>query len=957
MLGPLEVVVDGRSLALGGTKQRSVLAVLLLNPNRVVSTDRLIEDVWGETAPDEPLRVLQVYVSNVRKLLRSARDERNDEVIETRKPGYLLRAEPQQHDLLLFEELVRSGREALAGDDPASAADSLARALALWRGEALADLGYEPFAARAVARLNEMRLSAIEDRIEAELSLGHHRQVTTELEDLVAEQPLRERLWGQLMIALYRSGRQSDALGAYKQVREALVEQLGIDPSPELQALENAILGHDESLRHVEDAPAAALPRELPAGRLVPMPPEVARRPETTFVGRDPELERLRQHLGRAADEGLQLVVLLGEAGIGKSRLARQLAVEAHAADTSILFGRCDEEPLRPYQPFAEALTQYVASLRANGTPASVAPELWPLVDEPVEHPSSSDTGAAELHDRFRLFEAAASFFGRLAATRPLVLVLDDLHWADAATLILLRHLVRRLQSAPILVLATARDVEPRASADHAFTDLNRELPLTTIRLRGLPMEDVGALLASTTLPGGEAPALARAFHIRTEGNPFFLTELIRHVAESAVTIDPSASRGSALAPERLPLPENVSALIGRRLAGLSDPTRRVLSIAAVVGRRFSIEILQPISGWDEEPLLDALEEAQASGVIFELPDAMGVFTFSHGLVREVLYGGMTRVRRARLHGRVAETMEELHPDGAQLVEVAYHFAQAGDTTLEQAARAAWRAGDYAMSRLGYDEAAELYQQALGALDRLEPGAPVPEVEDRTTLEYRGVLALARAGATDRAQELFETLPLDTEGMAAPPPELAEDLAALGARLAKDRALAATGEERQGLARTSAEGYEAIFDRLRRPYSCINAATMWLLAGHEDRAEALARSALELARSLKPQSESDAYWLAATEAEAALLLGDHEAVAGALQHAASLPSADLAARMTTYRQLNLICGIKGVDATLLSALAIPPTLATADAGEPLDGQGPGSNRPARPSPRVRGGGA
>jgi hypothetical protein len=151
----------------------------------------------------------------------------------------------------------------------------------------------------------------------------------------------------------------------------------------------------------------------------------------------------------------------------------------------------------------------------------------------------------------------------------------------------------------------------------------------------------------------------------------------------------------------------------------------------------------------------------------------------------------------------------------------------------------------------------------------------------------------------------------------------------VGARLAKDRALAATAEARPRLARMSAERYEAIFDRLRRPYSCINAATMWLLAGEEDRAGMFAHSALELARSREPQSESDAYWLAATEAEGALLLGDHDAVATALQRAASLPAADLAARMTTYRQLDLLCGIKGVDSALLSALAIPRNLARA----------------------------
>jgi DNA-binding SARP family transcriptional activator len=237
LLGPLEVAERGRSLALGGVKQRSLLAILLLHANELVSSDRLIGELWGDTPPATAAKSIQVYVSRLRKELGPRR-------VTTRAPGYVLHVDPAELDLAHFERLVSEARRA----DPRSAADKLRRALALWRGPPLADLAYESFAQTEIARLEELRLTALEARFDADLAAGDHATLVGELEASVAEHPFRERLRCQLMLALYRSARQADALHAYQAARRELAEELGLEPGDELRRLERAILTHDPEL-------------------------------------------------------------------------------------------------------------------------------------------------------------------------------------------------------------------------------------------------------------------------------------------------------------------------------------------------------------------------------------------------------------------------------------------------------------------------------------------------------------------------------------------------------------------------------------------------------------------------------------------------------------------------------------------------------------------------------------
>ena len=252
ILGPLDVRDDGHALELGGEKQRALLAILLLHANEAVSVDRLIEGLWGEQLPRSAHKTLQGYIYRLRKLLENGSSEAgataNGGVLVTSAHGYLLRVADGELDLDRFKALVEQGRQALAAGDPATAATLLRDALGLWRGPALADLGYEAFAQPAIAQLEELRLAALEDRIEADLALGLDRDLVGELSALIEQNPLRERLRGQLMVALYRCGRQAEAIEVYQQYRRALSHELGLDPSPALRELEASILSRDPKL-------------------------------------------------------------------------------------------------------------------------------------------------------------------------------------------------------------------------------------------------------------------------------------------------------------------------------------------------------------------------------------------------------------------------------------------------------------------------------------------------------------------------------------------------------------------------------------------------------------------------------------------------------------------------------------------------------------------------------------
>ena len=346
ILGPLEVWDGDRPVAVTGARQRALLAVLLLHANHVVPSDRLIDELWGEEGPESGAAALRVRVSQLRKSLRK-------DVVQTKASGYVVRAERNQLDLHRFERLVREGRELLESRNPREASERLRRALELWRGPALADFAYERFAQPAIARLEELRLAALELRVDADLALGRHDELVGELENLVAEHPLRERVRGQLMLALYRSGRQAEALATYREGRSVLVDQLGIEPGPALHELEQAILRHDPALdldhqtvAGAEQPPAATrsllvavLVESLLDGLLAIAAP-LARRPSRELIlvrllvdGAELEAATARLQQRRAELEGegvLARTAVFTSSGVGEDlvRLAAEQEVD-----------------------------------------------------------------------------------------------------------------------------------------------------------------------------------------------------------------------------------------------------------------------------------------------------------------------------------------------------------------------------------------------------------------------------------------------------------------------------------------------------------------------------------------------------------------------------------------------------------------------------------------------------
>ncbi len=755
LLGPLEVSDERGPLSLGPPQQRALLALLLLNANEVMSRDRLIDELWGERPPATAAKLVQVYVSQLRKALEPDRSGSDSDVLITQAPGYRLRVGPGELDLSRFESLLEQGRKALSAGAVGDAAERYREALALWRGPPLADFAFEPFAESEIGRLEELHLTALENRIEADLAEGR-TDLVGELEALIARYPLRERLRGQLMLALYRSGRQAEALEAYRLTRRALVEELGIEPGRQLQELEQAILEQDARLElAVEPAPMAS-----EEGR-------------GAFVGREAELNGLLAGLEDAIAGRGNLSLISGEPGIGKSRLVEELMRNARARRARVLVGRCWEGGGAPaYWPWVQVLRGYLREcdperLREQlgsgaADVAQIVPELGDLLPG-LPPPEAAKSEAA----RFRLFDSTASFLREASMAQPIVLALDDVHAADEPSLLLLRFVAGVLADSRICLVGTFRDVDPtvRDPLRSTLVELGRE-PVTRRRpLSGLSRSDVGRFIE--LIAGAEpSPQAIIAVHQETEGNPLFLGEIVRLlVGENRLEqFDESAAASVGL-------PEGVRDVIGRRLGRLSDECRRVLVLASVMGREFAMDALGRVSELSEGELLGALDEAFEERVVAGVPGAPGRLRFSHALIRDTLYESLPGGRRLRLHRQVGEALEVLYARDPtpHLAELAHHFVAAAPAgSAERAIEYARRAGDRATALLAYEDAVELYRMALTLVD--------DDVSNCDLLLALGD-AQARAGESSEARRTF----LEAAGFArkaALPDRLA--LAALG---------------------------------------------------------------------------------------------------------------------------------------------------------------------------------
>jgi DNA-binding SARP family transcriptional activator len=724
VFGGLEASVGGRPVPLGASKPRTLFAILALNAGSVVSVDRLIEGLWGERPPATATKLVQVYVSRLRQALA---DAGHGAAIVTRGRGYELRVDPDAVDATRFEHLVAQGlpREALA----------------LWRGPPLDDLADEPFAAGEIRRLDELRLAAHELAIERDIEAGRHRDVVAELDLLVAAEPLRERLHAQRMLALYRCGRQAEALDAYRQARTVLVDAIGVEPGPELRRLQEAILVQDAAL----EAPAAADVPAIPAAG-----PRNGQHHEApaSLVGRARELSGLMSGLEQALAGHGGLFLLAGEPGIGKSRLADELARHARDRGAEVLVGRCWEAGGAPaYWPWVQALRAHVRSrdpdaLRSElgagaAEVAQMLPELRELFADLPDPPSLSPEAA-----RFRLFEKLAGFLVRIAGARPVVLVLDDLHAADEPSLLLLQFVAGQLQEASLLIVGAYRDVdvEPHTPVASVVAELRRERVTHELALAGLTEAEVGRMIESTAGMQAPQPSVA-AIHHRTEGNPLFVGEVVRLLSSEG-----QLTQFTEAASETLPIPPGVREVIGRRLRLLTEDSRRILALAAVLGREFEFGALAHLSGLSEEQLLDVLEEAIQVHVLAEVPAAPDRLRFAHALIRDSLYGELGGLRRRRLHREVGEALEAFYGEDREphLAELAHHFLAAGGAgDAGKAIEYARSAGDRAVRLFAFEEAVRLYKMALDALGR--DGA----ANERARCELLVALADAQSRAGD----------------------------------------------------------------------------------------------------------------------------------------------------------------------------------------------------------------
>ena len=911
ILGPLQVRQDGRTVTIPGAKPRAILTMLGLHYGSVVPADALINLLWGDDPPRTAAKALQTHISSLRRTL-------GDGVVVTEGAGWALKG--PEVDASRYKRAAKRGRDAAAAGDTSQAVTRFEEALVLWRGIPELPDGQRGLSEKT--RWIESHAALVEDRADALLATGRAAEVIGDLEAAVAEAPLRERRWSQLMLALYRAGRQGEALGAYQRARSLLADELGVDPGPELRRLEAAIVAQDASLdisvaqnlpsvmravtflltdiegstaaweadadamavalaRHDElveqvvtsrggrliktrgegdatfsvfERPSAAASAAIELHEAITHEPWALREPirirmalhtgevelrdgdyfgravnrvarlrslaeggqilcsgataelvidsladdvmltdlgmrqlknlarpehvfelrlETTddrpppqtteapmerpglpavlvgagpFVGRGHELERLLSAWQTALAGGVRTVLIAGEPGVGKTRLAGEWSQQAYEQGAVVLYGRCDEDLGAPYQPFAEALRSLVPCMGADRLRGLRGVEaLLPLVPglTDVVPDLAPPTRADPDTERYALFDALVALLEIASASTPIVLILDDLHWAAKPTLLLLRHLLRFGDHARVQIVATYRSTDLDRSHPLAamLADLHRDGTANRLNLSGLDEDDVTAYVAEA---GYDDEELAHALASVTGGNPFFLIEALRHVDESGGVWDQST------------LPQGVREAVSRRLSRLPVETNKALAAAAVVGSRFAVELVEQVVGND---LIDAFEEACQAGIVIEEPG--GNYRFNHAIVRQSLLAELASVRRMRLHQRIATTLEaQPGADDELLAELAHHYfecAWAGNAV--KAVEYCRRAADQAMARLAYEGAADLYDRALHALEEIDDELPDRDDQTAELLVARCEALLAAgdvasaAGAVSQLQE------------------------------------------------------------------------------------------------------------------------------------------------------------------------------------------------------------
>ena len=655
-----------------------MFALLALQVNSPVALDRLVDELWHDEPPAQATLSLQSYISRLRRTISDAESEGESQGqaatrIVTRPPGWVLMMPAEDVDAVRFVDLAREGGALLEVAEVAAGAARLREALALWAGEALADLDDMSFAVGEKARLQDLRVSAVESLLWAELDLGRAAEVAEMARHTVAENPYRERAWCALMLALYRLGRQSEALEVARDLREVLADGLGLDPSPEARLLQEQILTQDPALHrqaHVRLNPTKP-------GLLEPAS-EPAVSVSAGFVGRRDVSEALDRIVTNAATGQGRFVVVDGPAGMGKSAVLDELTARLQASGVLVLRGGGVSASASPaLWPWVSILRQLVAAnpgvtelARTGGSAAALG-----LLDPSVATTAQSGGIGSEADPRLartRLYRAVVDLLGHAHLARRLALLVDDAHWLDPDTLGLLALAADELVPQGVCVAVALRadeipgvseEIHAVAARHHART---MRLPLT-----GLTAADVEELIRRTN-PGAAHRQLAPALVARTGGNPFFITELLRLL---------TSERRLDLASVHTVLPHEVRDVLRRRIERLPDRTQSLLNVVALLNRPAEIPLLTGVTGLSDEAVLDDTEAAVASSLLIEDP-ASGGFLLSHDLVRQTLEETLSAHRLARMHARIAEVMQSEERESPTMlpevvVEIARHLVLA----------------------------------------------------------------------------------------------------------------------------------------------------------------------------------------------------------------------------------------------------------------------------------------
>ncbi len=733
ILGPIECTIAGKPVDIGGEKPQTILLALILAEGRMVTTDRLIDLVWSESPPSKPNVTLRSYISHLRKLLEPDRGSGGKpQILVTRAGGYALEIPVEDVDARLFQQMAKQVRQSVPVDH-ALTIRAATTALELWRSD---DLDNGPMATFRTEGdvLTDLRSEVQELRLRSLLAAGRHQEVIADARPLIKADRYREPYHEVLILALYLTGRTAEALAEYQAVRSVLAEELGLDPGPALQKLENQILRNDQAL----------LAQHLPAKEQPDGPGRGEMRPG--LVGRDHEVQRL-ENLLKLNDSRHSLGALTGEPGIGKTALANLMAEEAKQMGYVVAWGRCRQggqaDTHRPWttilqdllEPLDEAARQHVLGPRAI--------DLATLL--PAQDKQALGQGAGPVADPMALYDAVSQALRRLSESSPVLLIFEDLHWADIESLRLLRYAATAIMGHPIRILATWRTTE--AVSDHLqmeLADLSRLAGSLRLALDGLSSMAVGQLYRQTH--GKPSPAgYDTELRQRTDGNPLFVTELLR-ASPAGAAVSEAPTIGEA---------------IDRRILDLQTGSKELLAIGALCPAGFTETLLAKVSNEPADRVLDRIEEAMAARILEEHPEFPDRFRFTHALIAEQLTSQASTRRCSILHAQIGAALSETTDSNAQL---ATHFlAGASAGSAQEGAMYALRAGHDSTRLFDHHSASSLFEQGLAALaDHL----PLREREAGASTLLRADLLTALAQSVKHFQHYQRAQDLAREGFA-----------------------------------------------------------------------------------------------------------------------------------------------------------------------------------------------